>query len=127
MNKTLLAISLLATQVSAAEIDAARQDELLYLLKHDCGSCHGLTLKGGLGPALLPETLAGKPKSYLVTTILQGRENTAMPPWKSMLSRDEALWLTEQLQSGRLIKTELAKNKLNRNELDQNNPSREEK
>jgi cytochrome c55X len=112
MKKTLLVISLLATQASAAEINAARQDELLYFLKHDCGSCHGLTLKGGLGPALLPETLAGKPESYLVTTIMEGRENTAMPPWKSMLSRDEALWLTEQLQSGRLIKTEVVKNEL---------------
>ena len=80
MKKTLLVISLLATQASAAEISAARQDELLYFLKHDCGSCHGLTLKGGLGPALLPETLAGKPESYLVTTIMEGRENTAMPP-----------------------------------------------
>ncbi|MDT8281803.1 MAG: cytochrome c [Gammaproteobacteria bacterium] len=117
----MLVISLLVTQVSVAEIDAARQDELLYLLKHDCGSCHGMTLKGGLGPALLPETLAGKPESYLVTTILEGRENTAMPPWKSMLSRDEAIWLVEQLQSGRLIKTALVKN-----QLDQNNSSRKE-
>ena len=116
MNKTLLAISLLATQLGATEIDTARQDELLYLLKHDCGSCHGLTLKGGLGPALLPETLAGKPESYLVTTIIEGRENTAMPPWKSMLSRDEALWLTQQLQSGRLLKTEVVKNELSHND-----------
>ncbi len=122
MKKILLVISLLATQVNAVEIAASRQDELLHFLKHDCGSCHGLTLKGGLGPALLPETLAGKPKSYLVTTIMEGRENTAMPPWKSMLSKDEAIWLTEQLQTGSLIRTELVKN-----ELDKNKQSREEK
>ena len=38
------------TPVSAA-LDTARQAELLYLLKHDCGSCHGMTRKGGLGHA----------------------------------------------------------------------------
>ena len=89
-------------QNAVNKIDSARQIELLYFLKHDCGSCHGMTLKGGLGPALLPETLSAKPASFLVTTILEGRENTAMPPWKSMLSYDEAVWITEQLQSGQI-------------------------
>jgi len=115
MKKTpcLLSISLLISQAVIAEtaattIEASRQNELLYFLKHDCGSCHGMTLKGGLGPALLPETLAAKPKSYLVTTILEGHPNTAMPPWKSMLSYDEAVWITEQLQSGDALQTKLA-------------------
>jgi cytochrome c55X len=108
MNKSLLIISLLATQTAAAEIATARQSELLYFLRQDCGSCHGMTLKGGLGPALLPETLAGKPKSYLVTTIMEGRKGTAMPPWKSMLSQQEAEWLTEQLQKGLIEQTEMA-------------------
>ena len=103
---------LLASTSAIAEIDTLRQNELLYFLKHDCGSCHGLTLKGGLGPALLPETLAGKPKQFLVTTIMEGRDDTAMPPWKSMLTYDEAAWLTEQLQSGSIQQTQLANNKL---------------
>jgi cytochrome c55X len=107
MKKMLFIISLLATQTAVAEIAASRQNELLYFLKHDCGSCHGMTLKGGLGPALLPETLAGKPKSYLVTTIMEGRQGTAMPPWKPMLSQQEAEWLTEQLQQGLIESTEL--------------------
>lgn len=83
-----------------AEVDSARQAELLYLLKHDCGSCHGMTLKGGLGPSLLPAALAGKPDELLVTTILDGRANTAMPPWKNMLTQNEAEWLTAQLREG---------------------------
>ncbi len=99
------------TQVAIAEVDPARQNELLYFIKHDCGSCHGMTLKGGLGPALLPETLSAKPKDYLVATILEGRENTAMPPWKSMLSQDDATWITEQLQNGSVQQTQLARNK----------------
>ena len=109
-----LGITLLATQSAVAgtalsEVTSVRQNELMYFLKHDCGSCHGMTLKGGLGPALLPETLSGKSKEYLVTTILEGRTNTAMPPWKSMLSRNDAMWITEQLQSGSIMQTKLAK------------------
>jgi len=108
MKKMLFIFSLLAAQTAIAGPDAERQNELLYFIKHDCGSCHGMTLKGGLGPALLPETLAAKPKDYLVSTILEGRHNTAMPPWKTMLSQDDAIWITEQLQSGSMQQTELA-------------------
>ena len=109
-----LGITLLISQNAMAEttlteVDPTRQNELMYFLKHDCGSCHGMTLKGGLGPALLPETLSAQPKEYLVTTILEGRKNTAMPPWKSMLSRNDALWITEQLQSGLIDQTQIAK------------------
>jgi cytochrome c55X len=83
-----------------AEVDVSRQQELLYLLKQDCGSCHGMTLKGGLGPSLLPEALHGKPRDLLVSTVLEGRPGTAMPPWRAMLTRDEARWLVTQLQRG---------------------------
>lgn len=115
MRTTLFIISFLAAQTvladTAVKIDSARQNELLYFIKHDCGSCHGMTLKGGLGPALLPETLAAQPKSFIISTILEGRKNTAMPPWKSMLSKKDAAWITEQLQNGSMQQTELARNK----------------
>lgn len=108
-NALILAAAALAIQpVLAAGIDEKRQNELLYFVKHDCGSCHGMTLKGGLGPALLPETLSAKPKAFLITTILEGRANTAMPPWKPMLSHDDASWIVEQLQNGRMTQTRLA-------------------
>jgi len=73
---------------------------LIQFLKQDCGSCHGMTLQGGLGPALLPESLAEKPDDVLITTIHKGRPGTAMPPWDSFLSRDEAAWLVAQLRAG---------------------------
>ena len=111
MIRTFFIFSMLITQTATAELTAARQNELLYFLKHDCGSCHGMTLKGGLGPALLPATLSAKPKEYLVTTILEGRKNTAMPPWKTMLSQDDATWITEQLQQGLIPETKLAEGK----------------
>jgi len=112
MKRMLLIFSLLSPQSAVAEITSERQDELLYFLKHDCGSCHGMTLQGGLGPALLPETLAGKPSEYLVTTIMEGRKETAMPGWKTMLTQSEAAWLTEQLKNGDIPQTEIAKGKI---------------
>lgn len=96
---TALALSV-AAAAAGAQPDAVRQAELRHLLAQDCGSCHGLTLKGGLGPALLPEQLTGKPKAFLVHTILDGRPGTAMPPWRPLLSEDEAAWLVERLLRG---------------------------
>ncbi len=74
-------------------VDEARQQELQYLLKHDCGSCHGMRLKGGLGPALMPESLAGKPRQYLKQVISQGMPDSAMPPWEKLLSEADIDYL----------------------------------
>jgi cytochrome c55X len=80
--------------------DAARQAELLYLLKHDCGSCHGMTRKGGLGPPLLPENLNQRPTLLMVNTVLEGRPGTPMPPWRGELTEQEAHWLVEAMRRG---------------------------
>lgn len=80
--------------------EADEQIRLKRLLVQDCGSCHGLQMKGGLGPALRPADLADKPASSLVATILYGRPGTAMPPWQGLLDESEAKWLVEQLLKG---------------------------
>jgi cytochrome c55X len=77
-----------------------RQKELIHLVRQDCGSCHGMTLHGGLGPPLLPETLRDKPADSLVATICNGRPGTPMPPWKQFVSESEATWIVDQLMSG---------------------------
>jgi cytochrome c55X len=96
--KKLLFLLLVTTTVFAGEPTPNRQSELRNMLKHDCGACHGLTLKGGLGPALLPEALSGKPDDFLVATILNGRKGTAMPPWQPFISQDEAVWVVGVLR-----------------------------
>lgn len=99
----LLAISPFAVHadVSGATPTApARQSEIIRLVRNDCGSCHGLTLQGGLGPALVPSALQGKPDIALRETILRGRTGTAMPPWAPFLSEQEAEWVVEQLKKG---------------------------
>ena len=81
-------------------LSPARRSELVTLVRQDCGSCHGLTLQGGLGPALLPQTLQDKPADYLQFVILNGRPGTAMPPWRRFLSEAEAAWVVRHLQKG---------------------------
>lgn len=85
---------------AAAEPSAARQKELIHLVRQDCGSCHGMTLQGGLGPALLPAALADKPAEGLVATIIGGRPGTPMPPWHRFLAEDEAQWIVAKLMTG---------------------------
>ena len=77
-----------------------RQTELINLVRQDCGSCHGLTLSGGLGLPLLPEALKDKPAEALKQTILFGRNGTPMPPWQPFLTEDEASWIVESLLKG---------------------------
>lgn len=90
-----------AAAASAADAPApARRAELLHLVKQDCGSCHGLTMKGGLGPSLEPATLAHKDAEQLQFVILHGRRGTAMPPWSRFLSETEARWVVQQLRQG---------------------------
>jgi len=94
----------LSTASIAENISSDRQGELLYVLQQDCGSCHGLTLKGGLGPALLPERLADRSADDLAEIILDGVTGTPMPPWRPLLKAHEALWLAQILKSGDLVK-----------------------
>ena len=89
-----------ATQASSTMLSEQRRAELHNLLLQDCGSCHGMTLKGGLGPALTPDALADKPREFIEHTIREGRSGTPMPPWKNILTRDEIHWLVDTLYSG---------------------------
>jgi len=100
---------LLVLAISAAQADAPaptdgpgaeRRRELVHLVRQDCGSCHGMTLNGGLGPSLKPEALRDKPVDSLVATIHGGRPGTPMPPWHRFLSEAEARWIVDQLLLG---------------------------
>ena len=102
LNATVLLPLLLSAVAShgGETVSAPRQQELVYLLRQDCGSCHGMTLRGGLGPALLPEALAGKPRQYLAQVISKGVAGTAMPPWENILEAEEIEFLVTYLQMG---------------------------
>ena len=89
-----------ATGVAADETTPQRARQLAYMVRQDCGSCHGMTLAGGLGPSLQPQALAGKPAAYLKHVILNGSGGTAMPPWSALLSDADAIWIAENLLRG---------------------------
>lgn len=95
-----LILALLPGIAAATELSSDRKAELVHLLRQDCGACHGMTLKGGLGKPLLPEALAGKPQETLKATILYGRAGTPMPPWKGLLTEQEADYLARILKKG---------------------------
>lgn len=97
----LVSLTLLAALVSAAPPPpAARERALVHMVRQDCGACHGLTLGGGLGPALTPEALAGKPVDALVATVMAGRPGTPMPPFRGIVSEAEAYWIIDRLMQG---------------------------
>ena len=61
----LLLASSTTALATAADIAPARQSQLHNMVVQDCGSCHGLTMKGGLGKPLLPEALAPFPEQAI--------------------------------------------------------------
>ncbi|WP_404421461.1 c-type cytochrome [Thalassospira australica] len=96
------AIALAAINPAQAEngISARNPDALEQMVRQDCGSCHGLTFKGGLGSPLLPENLAAYSVEDLAQIILEGLPGTAMPPWRAIVTRDEAKWMARYLKTG---------------------------
>jgi len=90
-------------KLEAKVLTRERQIELTYIVKQDCGSCHGMLLKGGLGPELLPKSLDAYSVEDLEVVILHGRPGTPMPPWKGILSEQDAKWIGRQLKSGAFI------------------------
>lgn len=90
-----------ATPVMAGDVapDAAR---LANLVRQDCGSCHGLTLRGGLGKPLTSENLSAWNREQLVSIILDGVPGTPMPPWRPLLTEGDARWIADRLQQGNM-------------------------
>jgi len=96
-----LVLALVAASAQAAEI-APDAVKLANLVRQDCGSCHGLTLKGGLGKPLTSEHLRAWNREQLVSIILDGVPGTPMPPWRALLSEGDARWIADRLQQGNL-------------------------
>jgi len=86
--------------IAIADARADRPAELIRLVRQDCGSCHGLTLQGGLGPALTPAALRDRPPEALFVAILHGRTGTPMPPFRGILDETDARWIVAKLLAG---------------------------
>jgi len=86
-----------AAHAGADGIAPEREALLRNLVAQDCGSCHGLTRKGGLGAPLTEEALEGHSAASLAAIILDGVPGTAMPPWRPLMSETDALWIADYL------------------------------
>ena len=95
-----LALLLASTIASAGDLTANRKSELRNLVVQDCGSCHGMTLQGGLGSALRPVDLDGVEPSTIAQIILNGVPGKPMPPWRGLLSDSDAMWIAHALKAG---------------------------
>jgi len=62
-----------------------------------CASCHGAGRLGGVGPALIPETLGRMRGPDLASVITHGRAATQMPGFASTLSGEEIAALADWL------------------------------
>ena len=98
----LLATGFGLAAVAADNPETAHAEKLSHLVRQDCGACHGLTLKGGLGRPLLPETLDHVDAEAIAELILDGIPGTPMPPWRGNLSEADALWIARALKEGRI-------------------------
>ncbi|WP_068116811.1 c-type cytochrome [Tropicimonas marinistellae] len=90
----------LASATLAHADEPPDSSRLSHLVHQDCGSCHGLTLKGGLGPDIRPEALSHYDAEILADVVLDGIPGTAMPPWRPSMSEAEARWIAEYLLTG---------------------------
>lgn len=95
-GRTVLTMAVLVA-TSAIAADTLDPNALKRLVHQDCGSCHGLSLKGGLGPDLRAGTLAHYDAEVLTGVILDGIPDTAMPPWRPLITEEEAEWIARYL------------------------------
>jgi len=93
-----LVLTIVLSLPAAADIPATRATELEHMVLQDCGSCHGLTRKGGLGRPLTRAALTHADREGLALIILDGVPGTAMPPWRPLLTEAEALWIADYLK-----------------------------
>lgn len=92
----------LAVAAVAASERSPDAEKLTHLVRQDCGGCHGLTLKGGLGKPLTAEHLEQWNRDQLTSIILNGVPGTPMPGWRALMSEDEARWIADLLKRGTL-------------------------
>jgi len=85
-------LALAAATSLAATFALAGTSKMDFAKKYEkeCQGCHGPIHQGGVGSDLRPKALKKKNHEMLAETILNGRDNTAMPAWNTSFSKDDA-------------------------------------
>lgn len=85
--------------VALISLGSAGWTDPTKVFQENCAECHGPDRLGGIGPALIPQTLTriGGPK--IADVILTGRADTEMPGFADQISDQEAEQLVAYLKS----------------------------
>ena len=83
-----------------AEVTEERQSELLDFVEQNCPACHGIRMRGSIGPALSKANLQYLSVNAVTLTILYGLTDKGMPAWEAQLSERDAYWIAEFLKRG---------------------------
>jgi len=96
LNKIVTSVAALAV-VSTGLYAGTSNMNFPEKFEKECQGCHGPIHQGGVGSDLRPKALKKKNREMLAETILDGRENTAMPAWNSTFSKDDASGMIDWL------------------------------
>ena len=77
------------TPAAAPAPSAAAMTHAAALYTEHCAACHGVQRTGGMGPALLPESLSRLRPAESLQVIAQGRVATQMPGFSDKLGNDD--------------------------------------
>lgn len=87
--KVALGLSFFAIAADMANAQPAAPADPPALYREHCVACHGEQRLGGMGPALLPESLQRVRPAEATAVIIQGRAATQMPGFSDRLSADQ--------------------------------------
>jgi len=112
VSKLLSIAAISAFGISFAMAGTSKMD-FAKVYEKECQGCHGPIHQGGVGSDLRPKALKKKEHNMLVQTILNGRENTAMPAWghdgaSIKFTKDDAAGMVDWLMNWKnTVKLEL--------------------
>ena len=87
--------ALVAVAATLAATAQAQDPDVAVLFQQHCAACHGAQRTGGMGPALLHESLARLRRPEAQRVIAQGRVATQMPGFSEKLTAAEIAALTQ--------------------------------
>ncbi len=93
----LLSLAAATSLVTTMAMAGTSSMDFAKVYEKECQGCHGPIHQGGVGSDLRPKALKKKNREMLAETILNGRENTAMPAWDSKFSKDDATGMVDWL------------------------------
>ena len=97
LNKLVMSVAAMSVVASASLFAGTSNMNFAQKYEKECQGCHGPIHQGGVGSDLRPKALKKKNHEMLAATILNGRDNTAMPAWNTTFSKDDAAGMVNWL------------------------------